>query len=186
MAGDRDVLAARAGDTEAFARLYRRYSRPVFLELAARVQGSQDAEDALQATFLAAWVNLPRLRRPSRFVAWLFSIARNKARDQMRKATPRMVLLGNNTDLIAPRAGSENPAVDCLRELVACLRPRSRAIVLLRVVEGWTAEEVAAAQGVSASTVRRRYAEAIEHLHAGLQRSKPDGTQDRTSRRVQL
>ncbi len=186
MAGDRDVTAARAGDREAFARLYTRYARPVFLELAARVRRAQDAEDALQATFLAAWVNLPRLRRPGRFVAWLFSIARNKARDQMRRATPRMVLLGNNRDLIAPSAGSENPEVDRLRDLVAGLRPESRTIVLLRVVEGWTAEEVAAAQGISASTVRRRYAEAIEHLHAGLQRSKPDDTQDRTPHRVQL
>ena len=64
MAGDRDVTAARSGDREAFARLYARYARPVFLELVARVRRSQDAEDALQATFLAAWINLPRLRRP--------------------------------------------------------------------------------------------------------------------------
>ena len=67
------MLAARAGDREAFGRLYRRYSRAVFLELAARLRGRHDAEDALQATFLAAWTNLPRLRRPSRFIGWLFT-----------------------------------------------------------------------------------------------------------------
>lgn len=185
MADDRDVLAARAGDQEAFGRLYRRYSRPVFLELASRVRGRQDAEDALQATFLAAWVNLPRLRRPDRFVGWLFSIARNKARDQLRSAVPRMVLIGSSDELVGPRTGRDTE-FDGLRELVAGLRPKSRAIVLLRVVEGWSAEEVAAAQGISASTVRRRYVKAIEHLRTELQRSNADDTPHRTSRRIQL
>jgi len=185
MKADRDVLAARDGDREAFARLYHRFSRAVFLELAARVRGRQDAEDALQATFLSAWTNLPRLRRTSRFVGWLFSIARNKAHDQARGTMPRMVLLGGSEELIASRADSASE-FDELRDLVAGLRPKSRATVLLRAVEGWSAEEVAKAHGVSASTVRRRYADAIEHLRAGLQRSKNDEQTDRTSRRVQL
>jgi len=185
MEADRDVRAARDGDREAFGRLYRRYSRAVFLELAARVRGRQDAEDALQATFLSAWTNLPRLRRPSRFIGWLFSIARNKANDQTRGKLPRMVLLGGSEELIAPRIDSPTE-FDELRELVAGLRPKSRATVLLRAVEGWSAEEIAHAHGVSASTVRRRYADAIEHLRIGLQRSKNDDQTDRTSRRVEL
>ena len=182
MAQDSDVLAARAGDREAFGRLYRRYSRAVFLELAARLRGRHDAEDALQATFLAAWTNLPRLRRPSRFVGWLFTIARNKARDQLRRSTPRMVLVGSSDELLSPATGRETE-IDGLRELVAGLQPNSRAIVLLRAVEGWSAEEVAAAHKISASSVRRCYAKAIEHLRKGLQR---DDKEHRTPRRNQL
>jgi len=185
MASNPDVVAARTGDREAFGRLYRRYARPVFLELASRVGSSQDAEDALQATFLAAWTKLPRLRRPSRFVAWLFSIARNKARDQMRGVVPRVVLVGNDVELFAAR-GQGEADVDGLRELVAGLKPKSRAIILLRVVEGWSAKEVAAAQGVSVSTVRRKYAEAIQHLRVGLERSKSNDKEDRRSHPVQL
>jgi RNA polymerase sigma-70 factor (ECF subfamily) len=189
MAEDPDVLAARAGDREAFARLYRRFSRAVFLDLAARMRGRHEAEDALQATFLSAWTHLPRLRRPSRFVGWLFSIARNKARDWARDGArggmPRMVLLGGSEELLAPR--TDRPS-DCdeLRALVAGLRPKSRATLLLRAVEGWSAEEVAHAHGVSASTVRRRYADAIEHLRAGLEGSKTNDTTNRAARRVEL
>lgn len=184
MAGDADVVAARQGDREAFARLYRRYARPVFLDLAARVRRTQDAEDALQATFLAAWVHLPRLRRAKRFVPWLFRIARNQARDRLRRE-PRLVLLGGGEDLVAP-AAADGPEVAALRRLMAGLRPKTRATVLLRVLEGWSAEEVARAHGVSASTVRRRYAKAIEHLRKGLERSEADDAKDRTSRRVVL
>jgi RNA polymerase sigma-70 factor (ECF subfamily) len=185
MAGDRDVLAAMRGDEHAFARLYRRYARAVFVDLAARLRGSQDAEDALQATFLSAWANLPRLRRPRRFVAWLFRIARNKARDQLRRERPQLVLLGRSEDLIAP-TGTQSPEAEALRALVSGLRAETRAIVLLRVLEGWSAEEVAAAQGLSVATVRRRYARAIQHLRSGLERSRSDDPQNRTSRRIEL
>ena len=187
MAGTGDIAAAMDGDRQAFARLYDRYHRAVFIELAARLRWSQDAEDALQATFLAAWVNLPKLRRPKRFVAWLFRIARNKAKDQMRRTQPRMVLLGNNEDLIAPAASpADGPETEALRSLVAGLQEKTRAILLLRTVEGWSAEEIATAKGMSVATVRRHYTRAKEHLRAGLERNQTDDGQDRSSRRVHL
>ncbi len=187
MAGDADVRAAIAGDREAFERLYKRYFRAVFVDLVARVRRSEDAEDALQATFLAAWMNLERLAKPERFVAWLFRIARNKARDQMRRKQTRLVLLGRSEDLIAPTA-HDTPDVEALRELMSSLRTKTRAIVLLRVLEGWSAEEVAAAQGLSASTVRRRYAKALRLLRTKLAgRMKDDGRrEDRASHQVGL
>ena len=185
MAASGDIAAAARGDRPAFARLYGRYHRAVFIELVARLRRTQDAEDALQATFLAAWTNLPKLRRQRRFVAWLFRIARNKAADQMRREQPRLVLLGDDMDRLAPTP-SDGPDVEALRALVAGLQPKSRAIVLLRTVEGWSAEEVATAKGLSISTVRRHYANAIEHLRTGLERNEEDDEGNRTSRRVQL
>jgi RNA polymerase sigma-70 factor (ECF subfamily) len=181
MADTAEVWVRRAirGDRAAFARLYETYSRAVFLDLVARLRRREDAEDALQAAFLAAWTNLPRLTRPSRFVPWLFRIARNKARDLARRERLRIVRpLGEEVDLIAP-AGDEPADIGLLKELVAALRADSRAIVLLRAVEGWSAEEVAAARGWSASTVRRKYARAMEHLRAGLARRWNDGRDTR-------
>ncbi|MHC4934073.1 MAG: RNA polymerase sigma factor [Planctomycetota bacterium] len=187
MDSDADVREAIRGDRDAFARLYERFARAVFVDLVARLRRREDAEDALQATFLAAWTNLPRLRRPGRFPAWLFRIARNKARDRLRRDRPRLVLLRPNQDLLASEAGDE-AELETLRELISHLRPDTRAIVLLRTLEGWTAEEVAAAHGLSASTVRRRYAKALEHLRAGLAgRTTHDGPErHRETRRVGL
>ena len=179
-----EVRKARRGDRAAFARLYERYSRAVFLDLVARLRWREDAEDALQATFLAAWIHLPRLRAAERFLPWLFRIARNKARDQGRRERLRLVRpLGEEADLVAP-AGGEPAEVELVKELVARLRPESRAILLLRAVEGWNAEEVAAARGWSASTVRRKYARALEHLRAGLSRRLNDDDQGIQYRRA--
>jgi RNA polymerase sigma factor (sigma-70 family) len=183
-----DVRQAIEGDRQAFGRLYARYGRAVFLDLVARLRRREDAEDALQATFVAAWRNLPRLTRPERFVPWLFRIARNKARDLGRRERLRVVRsLGAGEDLIAP-AGDAPPEVELVRELVAGLAPESRAVLLLRAVEGWTAEEVARARGWSASTVRRRYARVVAHLRDALTRRRNDErrNRDRSARHAGL
>ncbi len=169
-----DVERAIQGDRQAFSRLYGRYSRAIFLDLVARLRLREDAEDALQATFLAAWASLPRLADATRFVPWLFKIARNKARDQGRRDRLRLVRSLDEEDLVAP-AGGDPIEVELLKELMLSLRPETRSIVFLRGVEGWTAEEVAASQGVSTATVRRRYARALDDLRTRLSRRLKDG-----------
>jgi RNA polymerase sigma-70 factor (ECF subfamily) len=182
--GDADVGAAVRGDREAFARLYRRFARAVFVDLVARLGRREDAEDALQTTFVSAWTNLPRLARPGRFVPWLFRIARNKARDQLRRRREGLACV-LAADVAAPPA-RERPELDVLRALVEGLQPRTRAIVMLRALEGWSAEEVAAAHRLSVATVRRRYAKALEHLRAGFERRMRDEQGHRTADRLRV
>jgi len=171
MSVDTDVRAAAGGDRAAFARLYDRFARAVLLDLAARMRRREDAEDALQTTFVKAWRALPGLLRADRFVPWLFRIARNTARDHGRihRDRPRLVRLEDAPEpaSAAPRLAEETGRV---RELVARLKPATRAIVLLRAVEGWSAEEVARAHRLHLATVRRRYARALRGLRAALER----------------
>ncbi len=80
--GERDdaslVLAARAGSSDAFASLYRRYAPVVHGVLLARVQKA-DADDLTQEVFAAAWRMLPQLREPAAFGAWILTSARRRA-----------------------------------------------------------------------------------------------------------
>jgi len=161
------VLQAAEGDREAFSRLYDTFSRPVFLTLVGILRTREDAEDALQAAFLAVWERLPTLRRPERFVPWLFRIARNKARDTARRRRHRLLSDSPVEDLIDPGLGAA--ARDGLDRALASLKPHTRALVLLRVVQSWCAEEVAKAIGQSPATVRRRYARALDHLRSRLE-----------------
>jgi len=164
------VERAQTGDRAAFGDLHARFARPVFLTLVGLLRTREDAEDAWQVTFLAAWRHLPRLRRPERFPAWLFRIARNAAKDvaQRRRRVPSA--LPDPTDLVAHPPGAPT---DGLPALVAGLRPETRALVMLRAVEGWTAEDVAAAFSWSAATVRRRYARALDLLRTRLDGRNP-------------
>jgi RNA polymerase sigma-70 factor (ECF subfamily) len=161
------VLRARSGDAAAFTDLYARYGRPVFLYLAGLLRLREDAEDALQATFLSAWRHLSSLRSDDRFAPWLFRIARNAARDVERRRSAWPRALADGDDLLGAAAPRDTVHGD-VRECLADLRPETRALVLLRAVNGWTAEEVGAAFSWSAATVRRRYARALALLEGRL------------------
>ena len=78
------IEQVRAGDPEAFRVLVERYSRTVF-RLAYRMTGhEQDAEDAVQETFLRAYRQIHRFDSRSKFSTWLYAIAVNCTLDLLR------------------------------------------------------------------------------------------------------
>ena len=77
------VDAARGGDWQAFADLYRKYVRMVHGVLLVRVPRA-DVDDLVQDVFLSAMDRLPALREAAAFPGWLASIARNRAVDFLR------------------------------------------------------------------------------------------------------
>lgn len=81
---ERLVLALRAGDQEAFGRLFERWYDRVH-ELARRITRDDGlAADVAQDAFLAAWQRLDRLEDAAAFGGWLLRIARNRALDVVR------------------------------------------------------------------------------------------------------
>ena len=161
------IERAKHGDKEAFAGLYDRYARPVFLDLVGRLGSREDAEDVLQAVFLKAWTRLRSLRRPERFAPWLFRMARNRAIDHLRYRRRRpMEALPD--DVFAPDLTGLSADDEAVHRAVAALKPESRSLLMLRAVHGWPATEVAEAWGQSAATVRRHYARLLAHLESRL------------------
>jgi len=81
---ERLVLALRAGDQDAFGRLFDRWYDRVH-ELARRITRDDGlAADVAQDAFLSAWQRLDRLDDPAAFGGWLLRIARNRALDVVR------------------------------------------------------------------------------------------------------
>src|SRR5947199_10138980 len=82
-----EILVARAqrGDHAAFEELVRRTSRLVFARLFLDTGDSHQAEDLLQDTLLTAFRTLGQLTQPSKFRAWLLTIAHNAAIDAARR-----------------------------------------------------------------------------------------------------
>ena len=75
------------GDRQAFEALVRSHERRVFRVTLAVLGQVEDAEDAMQETFIKAYRHLKQFRRESRFTTWLTRIAVNEAlqRRQSRK-----------------------------------------------------------------------------------------------------
>jgi RNA polymerase sigma-70 factor (ECF subfamily) len=149
------VRAARAGDREAFGRLYERYARMVHGVLLARVPRG-DAEDLVQDVFLTAMRRLGALRDDAAFGAWLASIARNRATDHHRRGREQ-------AELPEDLPGTPHPEDDG-RAVLAAIRalPEAyRETLVLRLVEGMTGPEIAERTGMTAASVR-------VNLHRGM------------------
>jgi RNA polymerase sigma-70 factor (ECF subfamily) len=79
------VKRAQRGDADAFELIVRERLESCYAICLSVLHSPDDAEDATQDAFIAAWRRLPRLREPDRFDGWLRTIAINASRDILRR-----------------------------------------------------------------------------------------------------
>lgn len=171
------VLAAQAGDGEAFAALVRSRQSLVAAVVASRVKERSDVEDLVQEVFIRAWKRLDGLQDPERFGGWLARIAVNASLDYRRRKKVRPVVTSLDAD-DAPQPAGDGPAEDHelvvfeehgrVMEALESLDPRSRRAVLLRFHEGLPVKEVAARLGDSPPAVAMRLTRALRALRERL------------------
>ncbi len=157
------VRRAQRGDAIAFGSLHARFVKSVHAVLLARLPSS-DADDGTQETFLLAWKRLDSLRDPETVGAWLHSIARNLATDKRRAAS------ATNEPQHEATARVERPAAerDELRERVMkhlrSLPDAYKETLTMRLVEGLSGPEIAAATGLTPGSVRVNLSRGMEKL----------------------
>ncbi len=160
--GDGELaLRARAGDRVAFGRLYERHARFVHGLLLSSVP-AREAADLVQEVFLAALRSIATLSDPARFAPWLATIARNLARDALRRRALHAASLDG--DLPEPEGGVSAEEARACADLIAVVRglPEAyRETLVLRLVEGHSGPEIAARTGLTHGSVR-------VNLHRGM------------------
>lgn len=140
------AIAARS-NPRAFACLYRCYVTRIYRYLFSRTGNPHDAEDLTAQVFTAAWEGLRRYRARGNFAAWLFSIARNKARDHFRRHRSHLPLdqvvhrLFTNPDLLGRVAHDED--LNHLAEVMAELDQNELELLRLRYAADLTYAEMA-------------------------------------------
>ncbi|HEV8534685.1 MAG TPA: sigma-70 family RNA polymerase sigma factor [Candidatus Limnocylindria bacterium] len=165
-------LAVRAGkgDTAAFGALYDRYVEAVYRYVYYRVRNDADAEDLVSDVFMRALRAIPRYEPRVAFLAWLYRIARNAVIDRGRRARTQIsfedALAHPGVDqVVEPDAAilalSDKDAV---REALTKLTPLQQEVIVLRFVEGFSTQEIAALVGKREGTVRGIQFRALEAL----------------------
>ncbi len=163
----------RAGDADAFGKLFDEYARAIH-RYAYRLTGDAgEAEDVVAQTFLEAW----RMRRKVRpegdsLEPWLYGIATNVLRNSRRAARryraaldriPRPEPTPDHADDLAERDGEEEESA-AARAALRSLRPGEREVVALCVWSGLTYAQAAEALGVPVGTIRSRLSRAKSRL----------------------
>ena len=149
------VAAVRAGDRDAFTRLYESFSPLVHGVLLARVP-YDEVSDLVQDVFLVAFRKLGSLRDASRFGPWVAMIARNRATDFHRRKRETEEL----REEVSRGGGAVAEAREAL-EIIRSLPEAYRETLVLRLVEGMTGPEIAERTGLRPASVR-------VNLHRGM------------------
>jgi len=165
------VERARRGDQDAFARLV----DPALarLDAAARLilRDPELARDAVQETLIRAWRDLPGLRDPDRFDAWLHRLLVNACLDLARRRRRRPI----EVELIAidGPAAPDHAAALADRELVDLalrrLDPGHRAVVALHYLLGMPLTDVAATLRIPTGTAKSRLHTALAAMRRSSQ-----------------
>ena len=176
-------------DHSAFAAQAERHRRELHVHCYRMLASFDEAEDAVQETFLKAWRGLSGFDGGSQFRAWLYRIATNVCLDMLRHSSRRtsansfaeVPWLQPYPDLLLEAAApsDEQPeAVAISRETISLaflaalqvLPPRQRAALIARDVLGWPASETASALGTSVAAANS----ALQRARATMQSHLPD------------
>lgn len=161
-----EPVVSEADEGELLA-TFRRVGPAMWRQALAVLGERQAAEDAVQEAFLRVWRRRERLRA-GELDAYLVRAARNLALD-MHRYRSRRAALGSEADpeqvaLVVPRRPDAQEESERLSRALHALPLEQREVVLLRVVEGLTAPQVAARTGVPEGTVSSRLRYGLNRL----------------------
>lgn len=157
--------AINRGDASAFETLYRRHREWVF-KLAHRFTANHtDALDVLQETFAYLLNKAPELSLTARTTTYLYPIVKNLSLTMLRKKHRGGAALNGPADLTAPPPRSAGLHPD-LENVLAALGEAHREVLLMRILDDMTQEEIAQALGIPVGTVKSRLHHAMARLRA--------------------
>jgi RNA polymerase sigma-70 factor (ECF subfamily) len=175
---DRLLRAAQGGDDRAFGEIVRRYQRAIYRIAYGLTRNPSDADDLAQETFVRAYRAIGRFRVGEPLYPWLSKIAVNQAyslfrRRRRRPETPLEPLLEAGRQW----AAGEDPAKETARReyhrhldaALAELSEEHQAVLVLRVVEGMSYDQIAETLAVPVGTVMSRLSRARAELKSRLE-----------------
>ena len=176
------VERALTGDAEAFGEIVQRWERRIFVLSFGMLGREEDARDATQETFLAAFRNLRAFRGEAKVSSWLHRIAVNQCITRQRRAKVRSESAleteeeKNAASFAAPiryspaRVAEGRETSTAVRLAVNSLPAELRQVVVMKEFEELTFKEIADALDLPLSTVKSRLYTALKQLQMRLEK----------------
>ncbi|MCK5439794.1 MAG: RNA polymerase sigma factor [Gemmatimonadetes bacterium] len=175
---DEELLdGARRGDDSAFRLLVERYEGRVAATVIGMLGNGEEAEDAGQETFIRFYRSLGKFRGESSIGTYLTRIAINQSLDAIKRRqrwTKRFVSRDEEEVMLAEPPHdvreeiSARERAEFVRGAIRMLKPDHRAVVVLRMIEGYSTRETAEILGLPVGTVTSRLSRALDKLETVL------------------
>jgi RNA polymerase sigma-70 factor, ECF subfamily len=164
------VARARAGDRDAFDLLAGAAVDRLYGIARLILRDADLAEDAVQEALVRCWRDLPSLRDPSRFDAWLRRLLMHAIADQFRQAGRHRAVI--TLLRVEPSTGDGTGAVAVREQLdrgFQHLTHDHRAVIVLRLYLGLSLEETATTLGIPVGTAKSRLHYATEAMRIAIE-----------------
>jgi len=178
-----EIIVERAltGDAEAFGEIVRRWERRIFALTYGMLGREEDARDATQETFLAAFRNLRGFRGEAKVSSWLHRIAVNQCISRQRRSKVRSEAAledehESNAGFVTSlsyspaRVAEGRQETAAVRRAINSLPIELRQIVVMKEFEELTFREISEALDLPLSTVKSRLYTALKQLQMRLQK----------------
>jgi RNA polymerase sigma-70 factor, ECF subfamily len=176
------VQRALTGDAEAFGQIVRVWERRIFALTYGMLGREDDARDATQETFLAAFRNLRSFRGEAKVSSWLHRIAVNQCITRQRRAKVRneaaledeeekdAASFSTPVEISPAHVVEEQERIEAVRQAVYSLPVELRQVVVMKEFEELTFREIAGVLDLPLSTVKSRLYTALQQLQLRLER----------------
>jgi len=177
------VKAALGEDPDAFGEIVKRWERKIFALCFGMLGREDDARDAAQEAFIAAYRNLSNFRGDAKVSSWLHRIAVNQCLTIKRRAKTRSEdFLDDETDeasrvFVAPlhqsplKLAEQGERLIIIRQAVQSLPADLREVIAMKEFEEMTFQEISEVLELPLSTVKSRLYTALNQLRRKLERS---------------
>ena len=169
------IYRAQTGDEGAFAELMRAYHAFVYAIVIGIVDNSHDAEEVVQDTFFNAYRGLTQLEDRAKFKSWLAEIARNRARNWLRKRQIDTVPIDDVSEQLLQTQDSPDERLirqeqrELIRRTMETLPQKDREIARAFYLEGASYHELTSTHGLSDKAISFRLSRARRQLSKRLQ-----------------
>lgn len=159
---DNLVKKAKAGDSQAFAQLIRKYTPDMYKVAWAYLKNDEDVADALGETVLNCFEKLGTLKQDSYFKTWMIRILINNCKEMLRHKG-RVFL----TEEMEEDSFVDSGYLDCeWKEVLASLDEKYQIVLLLYYSKALSVKEIAQLLEISQNTVLTRLARGRKQLRA--------------------
>ena len=178
------VRRAQTGEEAAFREIVERYQSKVFSIIHGIVRQRNDVEDIAQQVFAKVFLSLKNFDFRSSLITWIYKITVNECFDYLRKRKVRRLVYESdlsedevrrveNTDPAVERQISADSSLaqrDYVLKLLTRVSEEERTLLILKEVEGYSVEELAARTGMNENTVKVKLFRARQKLVKAAQR----------------
>jgi len=170
-----DIRAALATDAEkAFRMIIDTYGSKLYWHIRRLVITHEDADDALQNTFINAWKNISSFRFDSSLMTWLWSISTNEALTLIRKRERQATVSLDDVEAVLSGSGEGSTWFDGdaaevkLQNAILRLPEKQRIVFNMKYFDDVTYEDMSSVTGTSVGALKASYHHAVKKIEQFL------------------